>query len=246
VQESFETNAADVRSPIEKAEATEVEVGRVARIEVEVWALGTTPVGPAPTSAVPPPPSACNSAIVPGFPKLFEDFKEKEYTLLWRGSRDGFHAPDFHSRCDGHPNTLTVILDADGNIFGGFTPVMWETPGKLKFKGDPSLKSFVFTLKNPHNVPAPKFALSAEKKNWAMYCYSDGGPCFCDIGVSDNCNENTDISTSFYGNVYTNSTGPDGETFCTGSESFQERKSKFSRSRDKPHLRQMVLFPKCS
>jgi hypothetical protein len=64
-----------------------------------------------------------NSAIVPDFPKLFEDFKRRTFTLLWRGSRDGFGAADFHNRGDGHPNTLTVILDTDGNIFGGFTPV---------------------------------------------------------------------------------------------------------------------------
>jgi hypothetical protein len=31
-----------------------------------------------------------NSAIVADFPKLFEDFKQKRFTLLWRGSRDGF------------------------------------------------------------------------------------------------------------------------------------------------------------
>jgi hypothetical protein len=68
-------------------------------------------------------PVGWNSAICPDFPTLFEDFKEKQFASLWRGSRDGFGKHDFHSRCDGHPNTLTVILDTDGNIFGGFTPV---------------------------------------------------------------------------------------------------------------------------
>jgi hypothetical protein len=28
-------------------------------------------------------------------------------------------------------------------------------------KGDDSLKSFVYTLKNPHNIPARRFALKA-------------------------------------------------------------------------------------
>jgi hypothetical protein len=35
---------------------------------------------------------------------------------------------------------------------------------------DPTLKSFFFTLKNPHNFPARKFALKAEKKGQAIYC----------------------------------------------------------------------------
>jgi hypothetical protein len=65
-----------------------------------------------------PPPSRWNSAIVLDFPKLFEDFKEKQFTLLWRGSGDGFRVNDFHNRCDRHSNTLTVILDTKGNIIG--------------------------------------------------------------------------------------------------------------------------------
>jgi hypothetical protein len=33
-----------------------------------------------------------------GFPLIFEDFKEQKFTLLWRGSRDGFKARQFHCR----------------------------------------------------------------------------------------------------------------------------------------------------
>jgi hypothetical protein len=113
-----------------------------------------------------------------------------------------------------------VILDKDGNIFGGFTPVEWESPG-LKEKADPSLKSFLFTLKNPHNVPARRFALKAEEKDKAINCFSLGGPEFCDIAVWPNCNENTNSTTSVFGWNYTNDTGLDGKTFFTGSTNFQ-------------------------
>jgi hypothetical protein len=47
--------------------------------------------------------------------------------------------------------------------FGGFSPVEWEN--ECSFKADASLKSFLFALKNPHNVPARRFALKAEKKD---------------------------------------------------------------------------------
>jgi hypothetical protein len=40
------------------------------------------------------------------------------FNLLWRGSRDGFRATEFH-----RANTLTLIVDTDGNIFCGFTAV---------------------------------------------------------------------------------------------------------------------------
>jgi hypothetical protein len=170
-----------------------------------------------------------DSAIVPALPPMFAEFQWKRFSLLWRGGRDGFAARDFHSRCDGHANTLTVILDTNGNVFGGFTTVEWESRASLWWgnmymfcnKPDASLKSFLFTLKNPHNVPARRFALKAEKKDEAIFCDSGRGPDFCDICVWDNCNTNTNSFTFNFGISYTNDTGLDGKTFFTGSETFK-------------------------
>jgi hypothetical protein len=156
-----------------------------------------------------------------GFPLIFENFKQPKFTLLWRGSRDGFKAKRFHRRCDGHPNTLTVILDRDGNIFGGFTPVEWESSKDRKFKADPSLKSFLFTLKNPHNVLARRFALKGEKNEQAIGCDSRCGPNFVDIEVSDGCNANTRSTACDFGDRYNNDTGLEGKTFFTGSRYFE-------------------------
>jgi hypothetical protein len=128
-----------------KAASTEAaQFGRVARLEAEMSSLRTA-------SVIPPPPSGWNSALVPDFPKLFEHFKKRQFTRLWCGSRDGFGARDFQNRCDRHPNTLILILDMKGTIFGGFTPMEWESPRQSTHKADPNLKSFVFTLKNPHS-----------------------------------------------------------------------------------------------
>jgi hypothetical protein len=136
---------------------------------------------------------------------------------------DGFHLDHFHRRCDGHPNTLTVILDTDGNTFGRFTPVEWEPRGVLDtWKADPSLKSFLFTLKNPHNIPARRLPLKGEKKDKAICCVFDYGPHFGDLHVSDNCNANTfSFSSTWFGVHHTNDTGLDGTTFFTGSQYFQ-------------------------
>jgi hypothetical protein len=70
-----------------------------------------------------PPPPKLDSLIISDFPEIFAEFRGKHFGILWRGSRDGFAANQFHRRCDGHANALTVILDTKGNIFGGFTPV---------------------------------------------------------------------------------------------------------------------------
>jgi hypothetical protein len=182
------------------------------------------PVPPVPkqAAAAPPPASALGSKIISDFPEIFAEFRRKKFSLLWRGGRDGFRARDFHSRCDGHANTLTLIEDTNGNIFGGFTPLKWESPENNCWKADPSLKSFVFTLKNPHSVPARRFALKAEKKDKAIWCRSERGPHFWDIGVDDDCNA-TDSSnnTPWFGFNYTDDPRLDGKTFLTGSKTFQ-------------------------
>jgi hypothetical protein len=104
------------------------------------------------------------------------------------------------------------------NIFGGFTPVELESDRSLK--ADDSLKSFLFTLKNPHNIPAMKFPLKAKEKSLAINCMFNHCPVFYDIGVSDNCNVNTD-SWASVGSAYTNNTGMNGGTLFTGSYRFQ-------------------------
>jgi hypothetical protein len=176
----------------------------------------------------PPPPPPLDSRIISDFPEIFAEFKKKRFSLLWRGSRDGFKARQFHRGCDGRGNTLTVILDTRGNIFGGFTPVEWESRlGNGKGgnqdnckKANDSQKSFLFTLKNPHNIPARRFALEAEKKHRAICCNPGWGPCCGDVSVFDNCNANTDSWTCL-GETYTNDTGLDGWFVFAGSLYFQ-------------------------
>jgi hypothetical protein len=196
-------------------ESTAAIFGRVARLEADVSALRSVP------RAAPTPP-LWSSAIAPEFPKIFAEFRRRRFSLLWLGSRDGFGRSIFHSRCDGHPNTLTVILDTNGNIFGGFTPVEWESRTQQPYyKADPSLKSFIFTLKNPHNFPARRFALKADKKDEAIFCQADRCPNFFDICVLDECNTRTDNMVTLFGSHYTNGTGQDGHTFLAGSMNFQ-------------------------
>jgi hypothetical protein len=164
-----------------------------------------------------------NSQIISDFPSPFGQFWEKRSVLLWRGSRDGFDARDFHSRCDGHANTITHILDTNGNIFGGFTPVEWESCSG-KYKCDNTLTSFLFTLKNPHNTPAMTFALEPERKEYAIDTDSSYCPIFGsgrDLLVSSQCNTNTSSRTSSFGSTYTNNSGVANDKLFTGSSHFK-------------------------
>jgi hypothetical protein len=58
--------------------------------------------------------------------------------------------------------------------------------------------------------------LKAEKKDEAIRCDSHCGPIFCDIGVFDNCNANTDSGTYNSGDSYTNDTGLFGKRLFMG------------------------------
>jgi hypothetical protein len=95
---------------------------RVRRLEADVQAVqGSHQMAAAQAGVT----AVLDSAIISDFPEILNELPGKCLSPLWRGSRDGFRARNFHSRCDGHANTLTVILDTDGNIFGGFSPLEW-------------------------------------------------------------------------------------------------------------------------
>jgi hypothetical protein len=122
-------------------------------------------------------------------------------------------------------------LDTEGNIFGGFTPVEWESRvwnGMYDNddncrKADDSLRSFVFTLKNPHNIPARRFGLNAACKQKALRCDSQWGPFFGDdIMIVDQCNASTE-SYTFLDYSYTNDTRLEADVVFTGSQCFKVR-----------------------
>jgi hypothetical protein len=83
--------------------------------------------------------------------KLCGFSSKDKWTLLYRGSRDGFGANNIHAKCDGHSNTLSIIkAKGTSYIFGGFTSINWNGPEQ--FKSDPN--AFLFSLTNKNNQPS--------------------------------------------------------------------------------------------
>jgi hypothetical protein len=160
------------------------------------------------------------SSIVESIPSIFKDFDTKSWRLLYRGTRDGFGTANFHSKCDQQSNTVTIILTTGGYIFGGFTPVAWDSSGT--YRADSTGKSFLFSLKNPRNTESKIFPLSNASQ--AIYCNALYGPTFGShaIKVAQNCDQNIDSYTAL-GNSYTNDTGINGVQVFTGQQMFQVR-----------------------
>jgi hypothetical protein len=108
------------------------------------------------------------SSILRRIPGCLAEFAMKQWTLLYRGSRDGFSTSNFHGKCDGRSNTLTVIETTKGFVFGGFTPVAWAS--SKSWESDSSRKTFVFTVKNPRGSEGRKFVMAGTAH--AIYCGS--------------------------------------------------------------------------
>ncbi len=141
--------------------------------------------------------------------------------MLYRGTRDGFGSREFHSKCDGHLNTLTILKAKQTKfIFGGFTAVSWDN-----FSGwisDPN--AFIFSLTNKDNQPL-KMKVNRNQHHNAIYCHSSCGPTFGDdINIADDANITMD-SWSNLGGTYKHpqyAWGTDEvQKFLAGSHNFQ-------------------------
>ena len=110
----------------------------------------------------------------------------KYYKLIFRGSRNGFKAEDFHEKCDGKSNTIVFVQAKNGRRFGGFTEAKWDKSNS--YKNSPN--GFLFSLDNKE--------LFYNKKNECdIYCCGEKGPIFGDghdLFIDDNCNRTNNNS----------------------------------------------------
>jgi hypothetical protein len=156
--------------------------------------------------------------------RLCEFSLNDKWTLLYRGTSDGFRPCDFHSKCDGHSNILTILkANGSGFIFGAFTTAKWEScerPGKMKS----DQKAFIFSLTNKDNKPV-KMKVDPRRHETAIYCHSSIGPSFGgDIFIANNSNTAMN-SYSKLGYSYSHPQYAQGaneaKTFMAGSHKFQ-------------------------
>jgi hypothetical protein len=146
-----------------------------------------------------------------------------KWSLLYRGTRDGFDSDDFHSKCDGHCNTLTIIKAKESsNVFGGFTSVSWD--GSSGYKSDPS--AFIFSLTNKDNTPL-KMKIDPNRHDEAIGCVAKFGSSFgggIDICITNNANTTmgsySNLGDSYKHPKYTYGS-KEAQTFLTGSYKFQ-------------------------
>jgi hypothetical protein len=154
---------------------------------------------------------------------LCEFSPNDKWSLLYRGTWDGFGTNVFHSKCDGHSNTLTILkAKYSSYIFGGFTSVSWESPANGKFKSDAN--AFIFSLTNKESQPL-KMKIDPHEHHRAIFCSSYYGPTFGqDIILEENFNKTmysrSDLGFTYKHPQYACGTN-EAESFLAGTYEFQ-------------------------
>ena len=145
----------------------------------------------------------------------------KKFQLLYRASRDGFGAANFHAKCDNQSKTLSIVKTDNGCIFGGYTAAAWDSTSG--YKADPN--AFIFSLVNLRSTPLlipVKFGVQ-----YSIYCQATYGPTFGgghDLYIANNSNSTT-ASYSNLGKRYAfallSYRSTEAKSFLAGSFQFQ-------------------------
>ena len=132
--------------------------------------------------------------------------------LLYRGTRDGDLAKNFHEKCDNQGPTITLCKHEKGYIFGGYSSTAWKS-GNNYFA---SPNSFLFSLTNIFETDPIKFHLKDNNSGSSIYDYYNNGPTFGnghDIRINDNFIKND--TQFFFPWTYQDTSGK-GNSIFTG------------------------------
>lgn len=90
---------------------------------------------------------------------------------IYKASKDGWSAVNFHDCVDGRGSCLVVALSKSGKRFGGFNPAGWMSTDDYTS----SNAAFLWYLKNDKTPTRIPILIGG---NTAVYDYATGGPCF--------------------------------------------------------------------
>ncbi|KAL0220974.1 hypothetical protein RCL1_000828 [Eukaryota sp. TZLM3-RCL] len=122
--------------------------------------------------------------------------------LLFRASRDGFSASNFHQKCDNKGQFMLLFRTNRGNVAGAFSPAAFTSSGNYQ----QSLGAFLFRVKTSSANSVARYNLRGSDTNH-IYCYSSYGPTFGsnhDLHLSNGCNSGSS-SYCNTGNTYNGS-----------------------------------------
>jgi TLD len=109
-----------------------------------------------------------------------------KYELLYRGSRDGFSASAFHSKCDNKGATLVLLKTTTNHIFGGFAQKPWTSYSSGVFIADPKAFLYSWNLKEIYSNKSPDGTNALTHNTGWGPLFGEGQ----DFLISSDCNVN--------------------------------------------------------
>jgi hypothetical protein len=148
---------------------------------------------------------------------------ECKFKLLFRASKHGNSALDFHRKCDNRGKTITFIECTQGNRFGGYSEQPWDQSGGVKTDSN----AFIFSLNKNKK-------LSIKSGYYSIHCNSSYGPIF---GYNSNGNYDLVVSPNSAYQSYSNLRYSYGQNegvtgyFLTGANNFTPKEIEVYRVR---------------
>ena len=111
--------------------------------------------------------------------------------LIFKMSKNGYKSEDFHKMCDNKGPSLSLVKTTKNKLFGGFTPLSWNSQDGYLF--DPSNQTFIFSL----NL-MKKFDIINPKKT-SIECFKTYGIIFGDhdFSLKENMKNGCTYSNSY-------------------------------------------------
>jgi hypothetical protein len=134
---------------------------------------------------------------------------------VYKASKDGWSAVDFHRCVDGKGSALAVALTRSGVLFGGFNPSGWSGTDDYYLSNNAFLWYAQSSLGAEKAVKCPIY----QGGNAAVYDYATGGPCFgsADLVIGE---PRAAVMGGF--------TGPDTEDVTSNSGNLRSGRCSFS------------------
>jgi hypothetical protein len=149
---------------------------------------------------------------------LAEDGQDGEFSLLYRGTRDGQTNESFHSKCNYEGCTLTVIETTCGKVIGGYSNSTWSSASVWTSAN----KAFLFALSGGGISSPCKMKLNDANTVHAIYCGSMYGPYF---GNGDMYTVGSNVYLLCPGRIYDLGPLPEGDFTIKEMEVFLVTKS---------------------
>jgi hypothetical protein len=132
----------------------------------------------------------------------------KKFVLLYRATRDGFTAKNFHDKVYARGNTITFIKTTDNYVFGGYTTAYWDTANVYRYDSS----AFIFSLRRSGSSHLITFGIrSTSYYGNAIYGGASYGPTF---------GNGHDIYVRDRSNIYTGSYTNTGSTYYNPGSSY--------------------------